>query len=54
MGIYPEPLVKLINQFSKLPGIGKNPPLVMALFVLRSNRGLAEAWPEFNRSQRKN
>ena len=42
MGIYPEPLVKLIDQFSKLPGIGQKSAARMALFVLRSNRGLAE------------
>ncbi len=42
MGIYPEPLVKLIDQFSKLPGIGQKSATRMALFVLRSNRGLAE------------
>ncbi len=42
MGIYPEPLVKLIDQFSKLPGIGQKSATRMALFVLRSNRNLAE------------
>lgn len=42
MGVYPEPLVKLIDQFSKLPGIGQKSATRMALFVLRSNRGLAE------------
>jgi len=42
MGIYPEPLVKLIDQFTKLPGIGQKSATRMALFVLRSNRGLAE------------
>ncbi len=42
MGIYPEPLVKLVDQFSKLPGIGQKSATRMALFVLRSNRQLAE------------
>ncbi len=42
MGIYPEPLVELIDQFSKLPGIGQKSATRMALFVLRSDRGLAE------------
>ncbi len=42
MGIYPEPLVKLVDQFSKLPGIGQKSATRMALFVLRSNRELAE------------
>lgn len=42
MGIYPEPLVKLIDQFTKLPGIGQKSATRMALFVLQSNRGLAE------------
>ena len=42
MGIYPEPLAKLIDQFTKLPGIGQKSATRMALFVLRSNRGLAE------------
>ncbi len=42
MGIYPEPLVKLIDQFTKLPGIGQKSAARMALFVLRNNRGLAE------------
>jgi recombination protein RecR len=42
MGIYPEPLVQLIDQFTKLPGIGQKSATRMALFVLRSNRGLAE------------
>lgn len=43
MGIYPEPLVKLVDQFSKLPGIGQKSATRMALFVLRSNRELAES-----------
>ncbi len=42
MGIYPEPLVELVDQFSKLPGIGQKSATRMALFVLRSNRELAE------------
>lgn len=32
----------MIDQFSKLPGIGQKSATRMALFVLRSNRGLAE------------
>ena len=43
MGIYPEPLVKLVDQFTKLPGIGQKSATRMALFVLRSNRELAES-----------
>ena len=43
MGIYPEPLVELVDQFSKLPGIGQKSATRMALFVLRSNRQLAES-----------
>jgi len=42
MGIYPEALVELVDQFSKLPGIGQKSATRMALFVLRSNRELAE------------
>jgi len=42
MGIYPEPLVKLVDQFTKLPGIGQKSATRMALFILRSNRALAE------------
>ena len=42
MGIYPEPLVKLIDQFTRLPGIGQKSATRMALFILRSNRELAE------------
>ncbi|MCF8127030.1 MAG: recombination mediator RecR [Deltaproteobacteria bacterium] len=42
MGIYPEPLVELVDQFSKLPGIGQKSATRMALFVLRSDRKLAE------------
>jgi len=42
MGIYPEPLVELVDQFSKLPGIGQKSATRMALFVLRSNPELAK------------
>jgi recombination protein RecR len=42
MGIYPLPLEKLIKQFSKLPGIGPKSAARIALFVLGSNRDLAE------------
>ena len=43
MGIYPEPLVKLVDQFSRLPGIGQKSATRMALFILRSNREMAES-----------
>ena len=42
MGIYPRALEKLIEQFSKLPGIGQKSAVRVALYVLRSNKGLAE------------
>jgi len=42
MGIYPLPLEKLIKQFSRLPGIGPKSAARIALFVLGSNRDLAE------------
>ena len=42
MGIYPPSLEKLIKQFSRLPGIGQKSATRMALYVLRSNRDLAE------------
>jgi recombination protein RecR len=42
MGIYPPSLENLIKQFSKLPGIGQKSATRIALYVLRSNRELAE------------
>jgi recombination protein RecR len=42
MGIYPASLEKLIEQFSRLPGIGQKSATRMALYVLRSNRDMAE------------
>ncbi len=43
MGIYPVSLEKLIEQFSKLPGIGQKSATRVALYVLRSKRELAES-----------
>ena len=42
MGIYPPSLEKLIEQLSRLPGIGQKSATRVALHVLRSNRDLAE------------
>ena len=42
MGIYPPPLEKLIDQFSKLPGIGKKSAARMAFFIMKSPKNLAE------------
>ncbi|MCP4683284.1 MAG: recombination protein RecR [Desulfobacterales bacterium] len=42
MGIYPPSLEKLIQQFTRLPGIGQKSAARVALFVLRSNKELAE------------
>jgi recombination protein RecR len=43
MAIYPPSLGNLIDQFSKLPGIGKKSAERLALHVLRSPRELAES-----------
>jgi len=43
MGIYPPSLENLIEQFSRLPGIGQKSATRIALHVLRSNRDLAES-----------
>ncbi len=43
MAIYPPSLEKLIEQFSRLPGIGQKSATRMALFVLKSNREIAES-----------
>ena len=42
MDIYPPSLGNLIDQFSKLPGIGRKSAERLALHVLRSSRELAE------------
>jgi recombination protein RecR len=42
MEIYPRPLENLIEQFTKLPGIGQKSATRMALYVLRNQKGLAE------------
>jgi len=42
MGIYPIPLEKLIEQFTRLPGIGQKSATRVALFILKSERELAE------------
>ena len=42
MGIYPPPLERLIAQLSRLPGIGQKSATRVALFILRSQRELAD------------
>jgi recombination protein RecR len=42
MGIYPPPLEKLIQQLSRLPGIGQKSATRVALYILKSHRELAE------------
>lgn len=42
MGIYPPSLGRLIEEFSRLPGIGKKSAERLALFILRSPANLAE------------
>jgi recombination protein RecR len=42
MGIYPPSLEKLIDLFTRMPGIGQKSATRMALFILRSKRDLAE------------
>ena len=42
MGIYPPPLEKLIDELSRLPGIGKKSATRVALYILKSQRELAE------------
>lgn len=42
MGIYPPPLEKLIEQFSRLPGIGQKSATRVTLYILKSQRELAE------------
>ena len=43
MDIYPPPLERLIRQLSRLPGIGQKTATRMALYILNSNRELAES-----------
>ncbi|MBW1715281.1 MAG: recombination protein RecR [Deltaproteobacteria bacterium] len=42
MGVYPPSLGRLIEQFSKFPGVGKKSAERLALYVLRSPKELAE------------
>jgi recombination protein RecR len=42
MGIYPLPLEKLIEQFTRLPGIGQKSATRVALYILKSEREMAE------------
>lgn len=42
MSIYPPSLERLINQFTRLPGIGQKSAARMALFILRSQDDVAE------------
>ncbi len=42
MGIYPPSLGRLVEQFGKLPGIGRKSAERLALHVLKSPKGLAE------------
>ncbi len=43
MGIYPPPLERLIEQLSRLPGIGQKSATRVALYLLKSHRDLAES-----------
>ncbi len=43
MGIYPPPLERLIEQLSRLPGIGQKSATRVALYLLKSQRELAES-----------
>jgi len=42
MSIYPPPLENLIRELSRLPGVGQKSATRLALFILRSDRELAE------------
>lgn len=46
MGIYPPSLERLIEQFSRLPGIGQKSATRVALHILRSDKELAESLAE--------
>jgi recombination protein RecR len=43
VGIYPLPLEKLIQQLSRLPGIGPKSATRVALYILKSKRELAQS-----------
>ncbi len=43
MGIYPPSLERLIDQFTRLPGIGQKSATRVALHILRSDKELAES-----------
>ena len=43
MEIYPPPLERLIEQFSRLPGIGQKSATRLALFILRSQKELPQS-----------
>ncbi|HBF43789.1 MAG TPA: recombination protein RecR [Desulfobacteraceae bacterium] len=43
MGIYPIPLEKLIEQLSRLPGIGQKSATRVALYIMRSNKDFADS-----------
>ena len=43
MGIYPVPLEKLIQQLSRLPGIGQKSATRVAMHILKSDKELAES-----------
>jgi len=42
MGIYPPPLERLIEQFSRLPGIGQKSATRVSLYILKVQRELAQ------------
>jgi recombination protein RecR len=42
MGIYPPPLERLIHHLSRLPGIGQKSAARVALYILKSEKELAE------------
>jgi recombination protein RecR len=42
MGIYPPPLERLIEQLTRLPGIGQKSAARVALYIMKSERELAE------------
>lgn len=42
MGIYPPPLERLIEQLTRLPGIGQKSAARVALYILKEDRSLAE------------
>ena len=42
MGIYPPPLERLIEQFSRLPGIGQKSATRVSLYILKAQRELAQ------------